>query len=59
MTVSENLKKLPGVKQVQVDVADGQVKIFSAKKSDLKSDSVKAIVEKSGYTFNSLQPHCN
>ena len=59
MTVSENLKKLPGVKQVEVDVAAGTVKISSAKETDLKSDEVKTIVEKSGYTFNSLQPHCN
>ncbi len=59
MTVSENLKKLPGVKDVQVDVAAGTVKIFSTKKSDVKSSAVKALVEKSGYKFNSLQPHCN
>ena len=59
MTVSENLKKLPGVKQVQINVADGEVKIFSAKKSDVQSSAVKAVIEKSGYTFNSFKPHCN
>lgn len=58
-TVSENLKKIPGVKQVEVDVNAGAVKIFSAKKADVKSSTVKSIVEKSGYKFTSLQPNCN
>ena len=59
MTVTENLKKLSGVKDVQVDVTAGTVKIFSVKQSDVKSSAVKSTIEKSGYTFNSLQSNCN
>lgn len=58
-TVSTNLKKIAGVKDVQVDVAHQEVKIYSAKKSDVQTTAVKSIVEKSGYTFNSLQATCN
>lgn len=58
-TVSANLKKIAGVKDVKVDVATQEVKIFSDKKSDVQSKAVKAIVEKSGYKFNSLQTNCN
>ena len=59
MTVSENLKKIKGVKDVQVNVETGAVRIFSDKTSSVKSKAVKSIIEKSGYTFNSLQPTCN
>ncbi len=59
ITVSENLKKLSGVKDVQVDVGSGIVKIFSETPSSITSDQVKSIIEKSGYTFQNFQPHCN
>ena len=58
-TVSTNLKKIAGVKDVQVDVAKQDVKIFSAKASDVQTKTVKSIVEKSGYKFKSLQATCN
>jgi copper chaperone CopZ len=58
-TVSENLKKIKGVKQVQIDVASETVRIFSVKESDVKTKAVKSIIEKSGYKFNSMQANCN
>lgn len=59
MTVSENLKKIPGIKQVQVDVPAGKVRIFSTKESDVKGEAIKSTIEKSGYQFTSLQSNCN
>lgn len=58
-TITENLKKISGVKQVHVDVAAGEAKIFSMKKSDVKSKAVKSMIEKSGYKFTSFKSNCN
>ena len=59
MTVTENLKKIPGVKQVQVDVPAGKVRVFADKESDIKTEAVKSTIEKSGYKFTSIQSNCN
>lgn len=58
-TVAANLNKLSGVKNTQIDVATGTVKIYTDKKSSVTKAQVKSIVEKSGYTFTSLTPTCN
>lgn len=58
-TVTANLKKSAGVKDVQVDVATGTVKIYTEGTQKLSSTAVKSIVERSGYTFTSLQPSCS
>lgn len=57
--ITVNLKKLDGVKDVQVDVQNGAVKIYSANKNAISSSSVQSVVERSGYTFNSLQSGCS
>jgi copper chaperone CopZ len=57
--VTANLKKLDGVKDVQVDVASGTVKIYTTDKKTVSQSSVQSVVERSGYTFNSLQPTCS
>ncbi len=59
MTVTENLKKIKGVKDVKVDVPAGQVKIYSIAPSDVSKKSVQSTIEKSGYQFLSLQSRCN
>ncbi len=58
-TVTANLQKISGVRQVETDVAAGKVRIYSAKASDVDAKTVKAIIEKSGYTFTSLHPTCH
>ena len=58
VTVSENLKKLSGVKNAEVDVASGTVKIFTNKESTVTAKQVKSVVEKSGYQFQSLTANC-
>lgn len=57
-TVSTNLKKIPGVEDVAVDVATGTVKIYTDGK-DIDAAAVQHIVERSGYKFQSLQKTCN
>ncbi len=56
-TVSENLKKIPGVEDVSVDVATGTVKIYTDGQK-IESATVKHIIERSGYTFQTLQNSC-
>ena len=58
-TVTANLKKIKGVKDVQVDVTTGTVLVFADKESSVKKATVKSMIEKSGYTFNSIQSNCN
>jgi copper chaperone len=56
-TVSENLKKIPGVEDVSVDVATGTVKIYTDGQK-IESATVKHIIERSGYKFQTLQNSC-
>jgi len=57
-TVSENLKKIPGVEDVAVNVSTGTVKIYTDGQK-LDTASIKHIIERSGYTFKSLENSCS
>jgi copper chaperone len=57
-TISTNLKKLDGVKDVVVDVASGTVNVYADPTHIPSTSSVKKIVEHSGYQLNSYGPHC-
>lgn len=57
-TISTNLKKLPGVEDVAVDVSSGLVKIYTDGAKAPDEAAVKHIIERSGYKFNSMKPAC-
>ena len=57
-TVSENLKKLPGVEDVAVSVSTGVVKIYTDGNKGLEEATVKHIIERSGYGFTAMKAGC-
>lgn len=58
-TVTANLMKMNGVKDIKVNVAAGTVQIYSDKKTPLVQKDVENIIERSGYKATSLQSNCN
>ena len=57
-SVTANLKKNPAIKDVKVDVAKGEVKIYTDKAGAVNSATVKKVVTHSGYTFQSMKAGC-
>jgi len=59
MAITQNLKKLPSVKDVKIDVTTGNIDIYSNDNISISSESIKSIVDKSGFKFVSLNPKCS
>lgn len=57
-TVTENLKKLPGIEDAAVDLSSGAIKIYSDGKQSLDESAIRNSIERSGYTYLSLKPTC-